>query len=144
MIEKLTDNVEIHQTLGDNPNTDGEGMTADELKKAFDRPARLIKEYINNILLASVLDKNGDELKGALNAGGFRITNLPEPVGDSDAVTKAFLAGFVAANALTKDGGKMTGALTLRGIYLTEGEDYFSSLPENVPDGKLIFVEAGE
>ena len=104
------------------------------------------------VAIAAVVDEKmaekkfvveGSPLTQDLNAAGFRITGLPEPEADTDAATKAFLAGYVAATALTKDGGKLTGALTLRGIYLTEGEDYFHELPEHVPEGKLIFVEAG-
>lgn len=39
---------------------------------------------------------------------------------------------------IAKSGGTMTGAITLKGIYLTEGEDYGSSLPSSAPKGKLF------
>ena len=126
MLEKLTENVAIHQTLGDNPNTDGEGMTAQELKQAFDEPARIIRDHINNSIVPHALDKRGDSLQGRLNASGNAITGLPEPEADTDAATKAYVD-----------------AVREKGIYLTEGVDYFDALPENIPAGKLIFVEAG-
>ena len=126
MLEKLTENVAIHQTLGDNPNTDGEGMTAQELKEAFDAPAQLLKEHINNHIAPYALDKRGDSLQGTLNAAGNHVTGLPAPVADTDAVPKAYVDG-----------------IRENGIYLKEGVDYFDVLPEDVPAGKLIFVKAG-
>lgn len=126
MLEKLTKNVAIHQTLGDNPNTDGEGMTAQELKEAFDAPAQLLKEHINNHIAPYALDKRGDTLQGTMNAAGNRVTGLPAPVVDTDAVPKAYVDG-----------------IRENGIYLKEGVDYFDTLPENVPEGKLVFVKAG-
>ena len=126
MLEKLTKNVAIHQTLGDNPNTDGEGMTAQELKEAFDEPAQILKDHINNQITPYAMDKRGDTLEGDLHAAGNRITGLPAPASDTDAVNKGYVDG-----------------IRERGIYLTEGVDYFSEMPENVPSGKLVFVEAG-
>lgn len=98
-IQKITENVEIHQTLGDNPNTDGEGMTAQELKKAFDMPARVIKAFINEQIAPNVLDKRGDSLKGSLNAAGFQITGLPAPSTDKDAVPKIYVDNGLAQKA---------------------------------------------
>ena len=126
MLEKLTKNVAIHQTLGDNPNTDGEGMTAQELKEAFDAPAETLKEHINTHIVPYAVDKRGDVLQGDLNAAGNRVTGLPAPASNADAATKGYVD-----------------AMRENGIYLKEGVDYFDVLPENVPAGKLVFVKAG-
>lgn len=45
MFEKITENVEIHQTLPDTPN-----MTTQELKKAWDKGNKIIKEAFNSLI----------------------------------------------------------------------------------------------
>lgn len=45
MFEKITDNVEIHQTLPDTPN-----MTTQELKTTWDKGCKIIKEAFNNLI----------------------------------------------------------------------------------------------
>lgn len=45
MFEKITENVEIHQTLPDTPN-----MTTQELKKNWDKGNRIIKEAFNGFI----------------------------------------------------------------------------------------------
>lgn len=42
----LNENLNIHQSLPDQP-----ALNAEELKQEFDKPANLIKEYLNQILL---------------------------------------------------------------------------------------------
>lgn len=50
MLEKLTQSVEIIQALGDNPNID-DGLSSEELKMKFDEAARIIKAYLNGIMV---------------------------------------------------------------------------------------------
>lgn len=88
-LEKLTDNVEIHQTLGDTPNS--EGMTAADLKAKFDQAAKIIKQFINDRIVPNALDKRGDTMKGVLRLGGNRIADLPEPEEENDAANKAYV-----------------------------------------------------
>ena len=45
-LEKLNENVELIQELGDQPNSDN-GLSAEELKALFDRGASIIKNYLN-------------------------------------------------------------------------------------------------
>lgn len=45
MFEKITDNVEIHQTLPDTPN-----MTTQELKITWDKGCKIIKEAFNKLI----------------------------------------------------------------------------------------------
>lgn len=48
-IPKLTENLNIHQSLPDQPT-----MTAEELKQEWDKAPNLIKDYINNLLIDGV------------------------------------------------------------------------------------------
>lgn len=59
MFEKITDNVEIHQTLPDAPN-----MTTQELKKEWDKGCRIIKEAFNDLI---------EELNNNMFPIGYRI-----------------------------------------------------------------------
>ena len=54
-IEKLNENVEIIQTLSDYPNTD-QGLTPAELKRKFDEGSRIIKDYLNEVLVPAIND----------------------------------------------------------------------------------------
>ena len=96
-LEKLTENVEIHQTMGDTPNTDG--MTATDLKVKFDLAAKIIKQFINDKIIPHALDKRGDAMKGTLRMSGNRILEVPPPVEDKDATNKAYVDGEVAKRA---------------------------------------------
>lgn len=64
----FTDDVNIHQTLADQPT-----MTATELKQAWDSPASAIKTYLNTVLIPAietelgVLDGLDDTINGKIN-----------------------------------------------------------------------------
>ena len=45
MLKKISENVEIHQTLPDTPN-----LTSEELKKEWDKGSRIIKEKFNELI----------------------------------------------------------------------------------------------
>ena len=96
-LEKLTDNVEIHQTLGDAPNS--EGMTASDLKAKFDEAAKIIKQFINDRIVPNALDKRGDTMRGVLRLGGNRLVDLPEPEEENDAANKAYVDAGLADKA---------------------------------------------
>lgn len=85
-LEKLTEDVSVHQTLGDEPNEEN-GLTGDDLKKLFDRPAEQIKEFINSKLIPYAVDKRGDTMSGNLS--------IPAPTRDDHAVTKAYVDGRI-------------------------------------------------
>ena len=139
-IEKMTGNVSVHQTLGDEPNGQ-DGMTADDLKKLFDEPGELLKTFINDFLVPYVLDKRGDTMTGNLSMNGNRVTYVGNPVLDSDAAPKSYVDENSGKGALPTSGGTMTGAVTLNGIFLTPGKDFFDEEPETVEENRLIFVK---
>lgn len=95
-IPKLTDDLNIIATLGDNPNTDN-NLTPEELKKKFDVAALIIQTFINTYLVP-VVNKNtedvgnklpttGGTMQGELNMSGFPLTGLPVPTSDNHAAT---------------------------------------------------------
>lgn len=45
MLKKITENVEIHQTLPDTPN-----LTSEELKKEWDKGSKIIKDKFNELI----------------------------------------------------------------------------------------------
>lgn len=136
-LEKLNEDVSVHQTLGDEPNAEN-SLTADDLKRLFDKPAELIKAFINDQLVPNVVDKRGDTMTGALSMSGHRITGVAAPTADSDAANKKYVD-----EKFPETGAELSG-VTLNGVTLTEGEDYGKSVPANLPAGKLFFVEVVE
>lgn len=54
-IPELTDNLNVHQNLPDNP-----ALSGSELKKTWDGPVNIIKNYINNILIKNINEEIGD------------------------------------------------------------------------------------
>lgn len=81
MLEKITENVEIHQTLPDTPN-----LTSEELKKEWDKGNKIIKEKFNE-LIDSLNDAEVLELKekiegtvlyensDGISSGSFNLTD---------------------------------------------------------------------
>lgn len=72
-LQLLTENVEVHQTLGDNPNTD-DNLSADELKKKFDEPGRILKKFINEKIIPFVNGLNGQftqQIDNTLSRAGY-------------------------------------------------------------------------
>ena len=81
-LEKLTEDVAVHQRLGDEPNAEN-GLTADDLKKLFDKPAELIKAFINDKLVPNAVDRRGDSMAGALS--------VPAPTAGNHAANKDYV-----------------------------------------------------
>lgn len=52
-IQPFNKNVSIHQSLGNEPNTEN-NMSADEVKKLFDLPAEEIVKYINEVIVPCI------------------------------------------------------------------------------------------
>lgn len=57
MLKKITENVEVHQTLPDTPN-----LTPEELKKEWDKGCKIIKQAFNE-LIDSLIDAEVEKLK---------------------------------------------------------------------------------
>lgn len=83
-----------------------------------------------------MLPKKGGTMSGAIAMGSNKITGLATPTANTDAATKAY-----ADKMLPKAGGTMTGAVKVKGIVLTSGTDYGTSLPSAGTAGKLFFVK---
>lgn len=84
--------------------------------------------YYKNTLVAGsggtpdALPLVGGTMTGAINMDGNKVTGLPAPTGDLDAVTKAYLDNAIAtavADYLAKAGGSMTGAINMGGNKIT-------------------------
>jgi hypothetical protein len=129
LIQRLNEDIAYVQQLGDNPNSD-DGLTADQLKKWFDKAPVAIKEYLNTILIPQVEAKFGSidswikeagkkidsfvvgsgfipvdgsvPMSGSLNMNGNAVTNLPDPVNEEDAVNKGY-ADTIQKNVETAD-----------------------------------------
>jgi hypothetical protein len=67
VLTKLTQDLNYHQSLADQPNV-SQGLTAAQLKEKFDQAANDIKDYLNNTLI-SELEDSGAESIGASVAG---------------------------------------------------------------------------
>lgn len=84
--------------------------------------------YFKDVLVAGsggtpdALPLSGGTMTGEINMDGNKITNLPAPTADLDAVTKAYLDNAVAtavADYLAKTGGTMTGVINMGGNKIT-------------------------
>lgn len=107
MLEKLLQSVEIIQALGDNPNTD-DGLSSEELKMKFDEAARIIKSYLNDILVPYI-NKQSEALSKELDPSLTR----------DDLAAQAKAVGDALKNYLPKSGGTMSGAIAMGGNKIT-------------------------
>lgn len=87
MIEKMTENVAVHQTLADEPNGE-DGLTAQEVKAKFDQAAVAIQRYLNETVVPAVNAAGGVKtVNGKLpDAGG----NVTVAAGEEDAGIPAY------------------------------------------------------
>lgn len=68
-IAKLSDDLNIISALSDEPN-DVDGLSAQELKAAFDKSGLLVQTYINDVLLPAI-----SELDKSIRADATEYTN---------------------------------------------------------------------
>lgn len=74
-LTELTQNLNVHQSLPDQP-----ALNADELKAEFDKAANLIKEYLNGTLLSELntiitnLQNKDTSLESAINSVKATVT----------------------------------------------------------------------
>lgn len=102
-VDLFSEDMEILQKLGDNPNSD-DGLTEQELKEKFDEAGIKIKSYLISTVtqINAIVDAlnqqfdtpgnflDGGSMLGALNMNGFPVTGLPEPENPTDAVPFSF------------------------------------------------------
>ena len=114
LVPNFTEDIAYISKLGDNPNTDN-GFNSAQLKSEFDKAALAIQKFINTYIVATLnnevnadafLKLAGGAMKGNIAMGGNRVTDLGTPVEDTDAVSKAFLAGLVFSVSQGGTGGK--------------------------------------
>ena len=110
-IDKLLRDLSIIAKLSDYPGSQ-DGLSTDEFKAKFDEAGLAIQEYLNTVLIPAVeaispesgpLPLSGGTMTGDINMNGNRVTNVPTPLGDADAVPKRY--------AVCIDGDSMKGAL---------------------------------
>ena len=91
-IPKLTDDLNIIQTLDDQP-----AMTSAELKAKFDEGTNIIKDYINSILVDGIQDAI-DQVTGSIDTALTAKLQTIYPVGrviyTESEVNPATLFGF--------------------------------------------------
>ena len=75
------------------------------------------------------------------NAATAQSTADTAKTNAATAQSTANTANTTAKAALPKSGGTMTGAVTTKGINLTSGTDYGTSLPSTATKGKLFFLK---
>lgn len=75
MFNKLTNELNTIENLADTPNRTS-GLSAEQMKKAFDENAQIIKQYINDTLIAE-LEGNG-ALSGYSGAKNIGVANREE------------------------------------------------------------------
>ena len=56
-LQKLNENLNIHQSLPDNPN-----LTSEDLKKKFDEAGNVIKKFLNDLLIPDIESKVPEEI----------------------------------------------------------------------------------
>lgn len=86
----FNEDIEIISKLSDLPN-DTEGLSPAELKERFDRAGKLLKEYINGVLLAEL---GGASAAGSLGVGAVNGTDMGATI---QAVLNALAAQIVEA-----------------------------------------------
>lgn len=115
-ITQLTNDLNIHQSLADLPNS-ADGLSAAQLKVKYDEAVNLIKTYLNTTLIAeleSVVDGSSGADKIAAtaitNLTGATVQTLLESLRDNlKAVTDGVSgADFVGMTAITETGASAT------------------------------------
>lgn len=86
----FNEDIEIISKLADLPN-DTEGLSPAELKERFDRAGKLLKEYINGVLLTEL---GGASAAGSLGVGAVNGTDMGATI---QAVLDALAAQIVEA-----------------------------------------------
>lgn len=133
-IEKLSADLDIISKLGDYPLAD-DGLEPDQFKAKFDKAGKLIKQYINEVLVPS-LDELVDVdalLKGILD------TTLTKA--DKAANAKATGTALNAHNAMI--GTVLENAYDC-GDFVIPGGDVFDYSISSIPSGTYCVVKKGQ
>ncbi|SMC80462.1 hypothetical protein [Papillibacter cinnamivorans] len=114
----LSASVNIHQTLPDEPNDVG-GMTAAQLKAAWDTPANTLKEYLNGTLIPELDAAHLPYLYGSAGTVQNAMDGLVAGVVPDGSITAAMLkSGIVAYSNLGSDVIEIFNTLILNNLRL--------------------------
>lgn len=88
-IPRFDEDLAIISKLGDNPGSDN-NLTTDAFRAKFDEGPQKIQQYLNEVLIPaaeqSSSPQEGLAMEGPINMNGQKLTGIPAPVSDDDAV----------------------------------------------------------
>lgn len=104
--------------------------------------ADIVNDLVTNVSSKPLSAAQGVALKALIDGitlSSLGVTATATELNYVDGVTSKIQTQLNAK--LPKAGGTMTGAITTKGIILTSGTDYGTSLPSSAPAGKLFFLK---
>lgn len=124
--DAFTEDMEIIQKLGDNPNSDN-NMTAEALKQEFDKGGIKVKKFLNGFVdqlngfvdkLNDVVETDADPLQGGtmmgnLNMNSFSLYGLNDPEYDDQAASKKYVDSQISSAKTYTDGKHLFATATL-------------------------------
>ena len=116
IVENLNENVEIIQTLGTYPNQD-QGLSAEDLKAKFDEAAKIIKAYLNEIIVPILRKTAPLDDKAANNSAVWSAEKILHMIaqggtGHIDLCGREFTAGkVIICSDPTREGFYMKSSL---------------------------------
>lgn len=129
-LTELTSNLNIHQSLPDQP-----ALTADELKEEFDKAGNLIKEYLNDTLL-SELNVIITNLQNKNTSIDGTISNLQRIVGEATTNIASIQSSISNINnSITNIQNKTNSYKSGANTKITIG----SSVPSSLENGEVYF-----
>lgn len=142
-LDRLLEDMNFVRNLGDDPKRD-DGISTQEFKSFFDKAGLLIQNFINNKLIPQIessidegsllqqisealgkkLDKSGGVMTGNIGMNEKRITGLPKPISDSDAVPRSYVDEV--SRDLEKKALRFTNITAPASAFIADGtyEDY--------------------
>lgn len=129
MLKKITENVEIHQTLPDTPN-----LTSEELKKEWDKGSKIIKEKFNELIDllndAEVLESK-EKIEGTIlyedGTGTNGAVTFNEKIQEGDSIEIVYCRRKTDGSSIYKVTGKIP---FIEGMETDLDINYFS-VPDN-------------
>lgn len=98
--------------------------------------------YDNDVRIRIACDSSGAAKITTTDGISYACLKIASPTGNDDATTKNYVDTGLNGK-LNKSGGTMTGAITTKGIKLTSGTDFGSSLPSSLQSNQLFFQTLG-
>ena len=98
--------------------------------------------YDNDVRIRIACDSSGAAKITTTDGISYAHLKVASPTGNDDATTKKYVDDGLSGK-LNKSGGTMTGAITTKGIKLTSGTDFGSSLPSSLQSNQLFFQTLG-